>query len=98
MSTVRCSGRRGGVYPEWGVSTGGVYPGEVSVQGVCPGGSARRVSAQGVSVRGWGVCIPACTEADTPPVNRILDTRLWKYYLADGSNTFKSGGKNGHEL
>ena len=25
--------------------------------------------------------IPACTEAD-PPVNRILDARFWKYYLA----------------
>ena len=40
-------------------------------QGVCvpgPGGSAPR----------GGVCIPACTEADTlpPPVDRILDTRL----------------------
>ena len=47
----------------------------------------------------WGVCswgcllpgggggggISACTDADTPPpVNRILDTRYWKYYLAGG--------------
>ena len=37
---------------------------------------------------GWGrgvcpgECIPACTEADTPTVDRILDTHLWKYYLA----------------
>ena len=40
----------------------------------------------------WGGCllrgclvlggIPACSEADPPSVNRILDTRLWKYYLA----------------
>ena len=37
----------------------------------------------GVSVRG---CIPACTEADPPcPMDRILDTRLWKYYLATTS-------------
>ena len=35
-----------------------------------------------------GVCIPACTEADTlppPRVDRILDTRLWKYYLGPTS-------------
>ena len=27
-------------------------------------------------------CIPACTEVYPLPVDRILDTRLWKYYLA----------------
>ena len=36
-----------------------------------------------------GVCsggIPACNGADTPlPVDRILDTRFWKYYLAPTS-------------
>ena len=34
-----------------------------------------------------GGCIPACTEADTLPplVDRILDTRLWKYYLGPTS-------------
>ena len=33
---------------------------------------------------GGGSGIPACTE-QTPPVNRILDTRFWKYYLAPTS-------------
>ena len=62
---------------------------------VCPG-----VSAQGVG--GWCLpggeggcwCIPACTEAD-PPVDRILDTRLWKHYL---SATSFADGNNGHGL
>ena len=40
--------------------------------GVCPRGG----------VCPSGVCIPACTEADTPPMDRIFDIRLWKYYLA----------------
>ena len=55
----------------WGVST----PWGVSA----PGGSAPRGmsalggAALGVSAHG-GLCIPACTEADTPPVKRITDT------------------------
>ena len=77
----------GGCLP--GLEGGGCLPGLGGVSawsgGVClvcggcllgPGGSA------------WsrGVCIPACTEADTlPPVDRILDTRLWKYYLGPTS-------------
>ena len=65
LRTVRCSGSRG-----WGVSgQGGLPRGCLPRRGVCPWGSAR------------GVCIPACTEADTP-VDRILDTHSWKYYLA----------------
>ena len=47
---------------------------EVSTQGVCPGGC---VCARGGGVtRGWGCVggsIPACNEADIPPVNRITD-------------------------
>ena len=48
---------------------------------VCSGGRGEG-SAPGVG------CIPACTEADTlppPTVDRILDTRLWKYYLGPTS-------------
>ena len=91
MRTVRGSSRLlGGVCPEmsaWEVSAGGCLPrGE---GGVYPG--VRGVSVWGGCLPG-GVCIPACTEADNPsPVDRILDTRLWKYYLsatsfADGKN------------
>ena len=40
---------------------GGSGPGGPGPGGVCSGG---------------GGCIPACTEADPPPVDRILDTRL----------------------
>ena len=32
-----------------------------------------------------GSGIPACTEADPPPLDRILNTRFWKYYLAPTS-------------
>ena len=44
----------------------------------------RRLQYPYVGEGGWcWWCIPACTEADIPPtVDRILDTRLWKYYLA----------------
>ena len=42
---------------------------------------------RGDLVLGWvpaleGGGIPACTEANPPPEDRILDTRFWKYYLA----------------
>ena len=48
--------------------------------GVC----SRGVSApQEVCCSRGGGGIPACTEADPPPpVDRILDTCYWKYYLA----------------
>ena len=41
-------------------------------------------TAPGGLLLGEGMCIPACNGADTPPppVDRILDTRFWKYYLA----------------
>ena len=51
----------------WGMC----FPGTVLPGGVLP----RGMSAQ-------GVCIPECAEADTPPLNRMTDRRLWKYYLA----------------
>ena len=41
---------------------------------------------------GGGGGIPVCTEADLPPpVDRILDTCFWKYYLAPN---FVAGGNN----
>ena len=65
-------------------------------RGSAPGGGV--CSLGGVCSRGGVVCsrgclvcsrgdIPACTEADTlpPPVDRILDTHLWKYYLGPTS-------------
>ena len=68
------SASRGGVCSEGGVCSGGVS----GPRGSAPGGlSALGVSdPRGVCSRG-GVCsgggIPACTEADTPPVNRMTD-------------------------
>ena len=50
---------------------GCLVPGGCVLPGVC--------SREGTWSQGDG--IPACTGAD-PPVNRILDTRYWKYYLA----------------
>ena len=74
-----------GVYlPGWCTCLRGVYlPGGCTCLGVylpgwctclrgctCPGG----VPAPGVVyLLGVRVCIPACTEADTPPVNRMTD-------------------------
>ena len=72
MRTVRCSSRLlGGGVSAWLVSAqGGVCLGGVCLGGVCPGGLP------------GGMCIPVCTEANNPPVDRILDTRFWKHYLA----------------
>ena len=50
----------------------------------------RGVSAQRGCLAG-GECIPACTETDTTtpsPVDRTLDTRLWKYYR--GANSMRT--------
>ena len=55
-----------------GVCSTGYAPRGVSTSG--PGG-------RGVPASGPGGCIPACNGADVP-VDRILDTRFWKYYLA----------------
>ena len=79
MRTVRCSARRvmgGGCVCPGGVCLPG--GGSVSAQGgvmcqggTCPGG----VYPGGCLPR--GVCIPACTGADTlPRVERILDTHF----------------------
>ena len=62
---------------------GGVCKG-VYLEGYMP----RRVSAQGGRVFAWG-CLPGGVHL--PPVDRSLDTCLWKHYLpttivADGKN------------
>ena len=60
----------GGCMPRGGVCLGGVCPG-----GVCPGGVYLRGVSDHRAVYPGG-CISACTEADTPHVDRILDTRI----------------------
>ena len=84
---------QGGVCSQRGVcSWGGVCSQGVSAPGgVCSQGvSAPRGVWSGGLLQGGllqGGCIPACTEADTPtpPVDRILDTHFWKYYLGPTS-------------
>ena len=70
MCTVRCSGEV--ISGEKGVCVIGV-----SASGVClPQGCF----PEGVS--SWGECTAPGPRADTPfPVDRILDTHLWKHYL-----------------
>ena len=77
MRTVRSLSVCCSLFPGGCLVPGGVWPGGCLLHGgVCsrgvsgPGG----LSAPGGSGSGGG--IPACTEADTPPVDRILDTRL----------------------
>ena len=64
-----------------GVCTGGVCSGGLLLGGVCSGVCSWGVSAprgrcliQGGLLHGGGGSIPACTEADTPHVNRITHT------------------------
>ena len=63
---------------------GGGVPG--SGGGGVPGPGGGGVPGPG-GVHGPRRGVPACTEADTlpPPVDRILDTRWWKYYLGPTS-------------
>ena len=86
---------RGGVPAQGGVPAWGEYlprgvpgQGEVPAQGgVCPWGSTcpGGVPAWGEYLPGG--CLPRGVPAQVlPPVNRILDTRLWKYYLAGGKH------------
>ena len=69
MRTVRCSDHRRGVYlpREVYLSRGSVPAGGVPAQEGC--------TRQEGGTSPAGVCIPACTEADTPPppVNRMTD-------------------------
>ena len=53
--------------------------------------SVQVVSAWGVSASG-GVCPGACT----PPLDRILDTRLWKHYLS--ATSFADGNKQIYDM
>ena len=73
VSALGVSAPVGGV-SAWGCVCLGecLLPGGVCSRGVsAPGGGL----VPGGGVCSWG-CIPACTEADTPPVDRILDTRF----------------------
>ena len=60
--------------------------------GVCSRGCLLRggVCSEGCLLLGGGCGIPACTEADTPPVNRMTN-RCKKYYLG---HNFVAAGKN----
>ena len=68
--------------------------GYVSAQGgVCPGGVYPSMHWAGGSAQGgvcWGclpggVCLPRGCQTPPPPVNRMTDRCLWKYYLATTS-------------
>ena len=107
MRTVCCSSHLlgGGVCP-WGClpTTGGCLPatgeclparGVSASQGVsaCPGEGClpRRVSACHGDVCLPVGCLPARGMFGRPPLDRILDTRLWKHYLS--STSFADGNK-----
>ena len=56
-----------------GLAGGGLRPTHGGCWGVWPGGS-RPTPEEGVSrprLGEWGACIPACTEADTPPPQQM---------------------------
>ena len=83
LGLVGCFPGREGYLPRGGIWPGGVYLGVsacgivwlggVWLGGVCPGG----VSAQG------GYVFPSMYWGRHPrPVDRILETHMWKYYLA----------------
>ena len=86
-----------GVSALGGLSTSGVvcFGGGLSTSGgVCLGGSAsggvcsRGVSALGGGVCSQGGCIPACTEADTPPLTESqtpVKTLPWPNFVAAGN-------------
>ena len=89
MRNVRCSSR----LPGGGVSA---YPGGVCLPGgvwlpgdVCLGGRGRCLPRR-VSICLGGVCLPRGVYTSLF-VDRILDTRLWKYYLS--ATSFADGNK-----
>ena len=89
MRTVRCSGRHGGGSVCW--------RGVVSAwkEGVCLGRFCLRRMYIPCRTQRQTSPSPPDPEADTPsPVDRILDTRLWKHYL---SATTVANSKNGLE-
>ena len=75
--------------------TGGSAPGGVpGPGGVRSGGvNGPRWSASGGGAWSGGGGIPACTEADPHPVNRILDTRYWANENITFPQTSFEGGK-----
>ena len=79
MRTICCSDR-GGCVCLGGSAQGGVLPrGSSSQEGCLPGGCLLGVSAWGCLLGGGE---SACTEADSPPPDRILDIHLSKHYLS----------------
>ena len=83
MCTVCCSDRRGGCTCPGGVPAWGVY---LSRRCTCPGGvPAGGVPDRGAPAQGGCTCLgvyPSMHPGKTPPMNRMTDRRLWKYYLA----------------
>ena len=69
---------------------GDVWPGGCLLAGICPGGCLPGMSAHGVSTQ--GVYPSMHLGRHPPPVDRILDTCLWKHYL---SATSFADGKDG---
>ena len=67
MRTVCCSGHLG-------VEGMGCLPGGCLLGSVCPGSVCPAAKGQGICPAAWG-CTPL-------PVDRLLDTRLWKHYLS----------------
>ena len=65
---------QGGVWSRGGCLLGGVS---------APRGGS--VCSRGVSAPGGGVSQHALRQTPSPPVDRILDTHLWKYYLGPTS-------------
>ena len=99
-----CSGG-GGVSAPGGVCSGGCLLQGVCSGGVCSGGVCSRggLLLGGVCSRGCllpqgacsgGGCIPASTEADTPPVNKSqtpVKTLPWPNFVAAGNNVLVIG-------
>ena len=76
--TVCCS-----LFPGGCLLQGGGVPGRGG-GGVCSGGVSAPEGG-GVPGPGVGVSQHALMQTPPPPVDRILDTRLWKYYLGPTS-------------
>ena len=81
----------------WGLSApggvclvqGGSASGGCLLRGVCSGGCLLQ---RGVCSWGGGVFIPACTEADTPPLvdrHTLVKILSWPNFVAAGKNYFR---------
>ena len=85
----------GGCLPMGGVCPGGCLPGGVSARGVCPGSLCHTPPPSAC----WDTNPQPSAGRDTPLVDRILDTHLWKRYLsattvADGKKWDSSPGSS----